>query len=383
MDLKKQALKLHKDNRGKIEVALKVPLESKEDLTLAYTPGVAEPCKEIARDVSKAYEYTNKGNLVAIVTDGSAVLGLGNIGAEGGYPVMEGKAVLFKKFAGIDAFPLCVRTQDVDEIVTIVKNLEPTFGAINMEDIAAPRCFEIEERLIAEMGIPVMHDDQHGTAVVVLAGLINALKVVGKKISDVRIVFNGAGAAGTAVAEILFDYGAGDVIVCDTKGILYPGREGMNEYKEKLAAVTNKTKMRGSLADALRAADVFIGVSGPDVVTAEMVRAMNAEPIIFAMANPVPEIMPVEAKAAGARVVATGRSDFPNQINNVLAYPGIFRAALDLKLPKITQAMKIAAAEAIADLIPASKLNADYIIPDVFNEQVVPAIVKRITALVA
>lgn len=378
MTLKERALKLHAENRGKIEIALKIPLETKEDMTLAYTPGVAEPCLEIAKDAEAVYTYTNKGNLVAVVTDGSAVLGLGNIGAAAGYPVMEGKAALFKRFAGIDAVPICLKTQDVEELVTTIKNLEPTFGGINLEDISAPRCFEVERRLIELMNIPVFHDDQHGTAIVVLAGLINALKVVKKEMKEVRIVLNGAGAAGTAVSSILASYGARDIVVCDSRGILHTDRGDLNEAKADLAARTNPRGVRGTISDALRGADVCIGISGPNTITADMIRAMHAGAIVMAMANPVPEIMPDVAREAGAAVVATGRSDFPNQINNVLAFPGIFRAALDLRIRSITTEMKIAAAEAIASVVSDSERSAEYIIPKSFDDRVVPAIVEQI-----
>lgn len=378
MTLKEKALKLHKDHRGKIEIALKVPLETKEDLTLAYTPGVAEPCLEIEKNPDDVYTYTNKGNLVAVVTDGSAVLGLGNIGAAAGYPVMEGKAALFKRFAGIDAVPICLKTQDVEELVTTIKNLEPNFGGINLEDISAPRCFEVERRLIELMDIPVFHDDQHGTAIVVLAGLINALKVVGKNMGDVRIVLNGAGAAGTAITNLLLAYGAADITVCDSKGIIHAGRPDLNEAKQELAEKTNTAGRQGSIADALRGADICIGISGPGTITEEMVRGMNVGAIVLAMANPVPEIMPDLAKAGGAAVVATGRSDFPNQINNVLAFPGIFRAALDMRLKKITTDIKLAAAQAIAAVVSDAERSADYIIPKPFDDRVVPAVVAGI-----
>lgn len=381
MNLRDKALELHKKFKGKIETKLKVPLETKEDLSLAYTPGVAEPCKEINENPDKVYEYTNKGNLVAVVTDGSAVLGLGNIGGEAGYPVMEGKAALFKKFAAIDAIPICLNTQEPEEIVQIVKALEPTFGGINLEDISAPRCFEIEKRLIDEMNIPVFHDDQHGTAIVVLAGLINALKLVGKNKQDCTVIINGAGAAGVAVTKLLLKWGIGNAIMCDSKGVIHSGRDDLNWIKKDMADITNKHGMQGGLADAMKGSDVFIGVSAPDIVSEQMIQSMNDKPIVFAMANPVPEIMPDKAKAAGAAVVATGRSDFSNQVNNVLAFPGIFRAVLDLRISKITDEMKIASADAIASLIDEDKLNADYVIPGVFDDGVVEAIVTRIKSL--
>ncbi|WP_422447656.1 NAD(P)-dependent malic enzyme [Thermoanaerobacterium sp. DL9XJH110] len=370
MDLKAEALKLHEENGGKIEVMSKVPLKDSRDLSLAYTPGVAEPCREIQKNPELVYKYTCKGRMVAVVTDGSAVLGLGNIGAKAGMPVMEGKALLFKKFGGVDAFPVCLDTQDVDEIVKTVKYISPSFGGINLEDISAPRCIEIERRLKAELDIPVFHDDQHGTAVVVLAGLINALKIVGKDIKDIRVVINGAGAAGVAVAKLLLLAGAGDVVVCDRKGVIYKGREGLDFSKEELAGITNRTGLKGSLGEALKGADVFIGVSAPGVVTKDMVKTMAKDPVIFAMANPVPEIFPDEAKEGGAVVVGTGRSDFPNQINNVLAFPGIFRGALEVRAKDINEEMKLAASHAIASLISQQELSPDRCIPGAFDRRV-------------
>ncbi len=370
MDLKQQALKLHKENRGKIEVESKVSVESAQDLGLVYTPGVAEPCKEIRLHPELAYDYTNKGNTVAIVTDGSAVLGLGNIGPRAGIPVMEGKAVLFKKFAGVDAFPLCLESQDTDTIVETVKQIAPYFGGINLEDIAAPRCFEIEERLKKALDIPAFHDDQHGTAVVVLAGVINALKVVGKRIQDVTVAVSGAGAAGVAVSRLLLNAGVKDIVMCDINGILDKQDEKLDFVRKEMAVVTNKTHKKGTLKDAMAGADIFIGVSAPDIVTEDMVKSMNHDPIVFAMANPVPEILPETALAGGVKVMGTGRSDFPNQINNVLAFPGIFRGALDVRARAINEEMKLAAAYAIADLVPREELNAEYIIPAALDSRV-------------
>lgn len=370
MDVKKDALKLHRDNRGKIEVTSKVQLEDARDLSFAYTPGVAEPCKEISQNPDLAYDYTAKGRLVAVVTDGSAVLGLGNIGPQAAMPVMEGKAVLFKNFAGVDAFPVCLDTQDVEEIVKTIKYLAPTFGGINLEDIAAPRCFEIEDRLKEELDIPVFHDDQHGTAVVVLAAVINALKIVEKDIEDVKVVINGAGAAGVAIVKLLQSAGVTDIVICDSQGIISKDRPNLNASKEALAAITNKENLQGDLAEAMKGRDIFIGVSAPGTVTADMVRTMAKDPIVFALANPIPEIYPEEAKAAGARVIGTGRSDFPNQINNVLAFPGIFRGALETRARDINEEMKLAAAHAIAALISPEKLTPDYCIPGAFDKRV-------------
>ena len=369
--LREEALKMHKDHQGKLAVTSKVPVENAKDLSLAYSPGVAEPCMDIFEDESKVYDYTMKGNLVAVVSNGTAVLGLGNIGPKAAMPVMEGKAVLFKSFANVDAFPICLSTTDTKEIVNTVKLLEPTFGGINLEDIAAPQCFEIEDELRKACDIPVFHDDQHGTAIVTAAGLINALILANKKLEDIRVVVNGAGAAGVAIVKLLLRMGVKDVILCDTKGVIYKGRPfGMNKFKEEMAEVTNKEQKQGLLADALVGADVFVGVSAAGAVTDEMVCAMQRDPIIFAMANPVPEIMPEEAKLAGALVVGTGRSDFPNQVNNVLAFPGIFRGALDVQAREINEEMKIAAVHAIAGLISEEELHADYVIPNPFDQRV-------------
>jgi len=373
------SLRLHRQNQGKLSVISKVPLRNAEDLSLAYSPWVAEPCKEIYENKQSVYDYTIKGNLVAVVSDGTAVLGLGNIGPEAAMPVMEGKALLFKSFAGVDAFPICLGTTDVDKIVETVKLLEPTFGGVNLEDIAAPKCFEIEERLQKECNIPIFHDDQHGTAIVTLAGLINALKVVKKEMTDIRVVANGAGAAGIAIIRLLYKLGVRDIIMCDTKGIIYEGRtEGMNPIKELIAKITNRDKIKGTLVDAMKGADVFVGVSAAGAVTPEMVQSMNRDPIIFAMANPVPEIMPEDAKAAGAAIVGTGRSDFPNQVNNVLAFPGIFRGALDVHATNINEEMKLAAAYAIADLISDDEVNADYVIPKPFDPRVAPHVAAAV-----
>lgn len=373
--LREEALHMHKVHQGKLETVSKVKVENAKDLSLAYSPGVAEPCKEIYDDKSKVYEYTMKGNMVAVVTDGTAVLGLGNIGPEASLPVMEGKAVLFKSFAGVDAFPIALNTNDVDKIVETVKLMEPTFGGVNLEDIAAPNCFIIEERLKKETNIPIFHDDQHGTAIVTVAGLVNALKLVGKKMSDIKVVANGAGAAGIAIIKLLYRYGVRDIIMCDRKGAIYDGRPtGMNPVKDEVAKYTNKNRIEGSLADVVQGADVFIGVSAEGALTEEMVRTMNDNAIIFAMANPVPEIMPELAKAAGAAVVGTGRSDFPNQVNNVLAFPGIFRGALDVHATQINEEMKMAAVQAIAELVAEDELNADYIIPAPFDARVAPQV---------
>ncbi len=379
MDLYKHALKLHKDHTGKITVKSKVPVNNAVDLSLAYSPGVAEPCREIVKDEKNIYKYTSKGNMVAVVSDGSAVLGLGNIGAEASLPVMEGKAVLFKEFADIDAFPICLNTQNIEEIVQTVKLLEPSFGGINLEDIAAPNCFEIEEKLKKDCSIPVFHDDQHGTAVVAAAGLINSLKLVGKKIDKIKVVINGAGAAGTAITKLFLNLGIKNIIVCDIEGIIYKGQEGLNKYRAELAEKTNLEGIKGNLADALKGADVFLGVSAPDIVTEEMVRSMADEAIVFAMANPEPEIKPEKASKAGARVIGTGRSDYPNQVNNVLAFPGIFRGALNIRANEINEEMKIAAAYAIADLIEEEELKDDYVIPNPFD----PRVVKRVARAVS
>ncbi|KKI92905.1 malate dehydrogenase [Bacillus sp. SA1-12] len=377
--LREETIKMHKENQGKLGVHSKVPVRNAKDLSLAYSPGVAEPCLDIHKDESKAYEYTMKGNLVAVVSNGTAVLGLGNIGPKAAMPVMEGKALLFKSFADVDAFPICLNTTDPDKIVEVVKLLEPTFGGVNLEDIAAPQCFDIEERLRKECNIPIFHDDQHGTAIVTAAGLINALKLANKKIDDIRVVVNGAGAAGVAIVKLLLHMGVKDVILCDTKGIIYEGRPvGMNPFKDEMAQITNKRKMQGQLADALAGADVFVGVSVAGAVTKEMIQSMNQNSIIFAMANPVPEIMPEDAKEAGALVIGTGRSDFPNQVNNVLAFPGIFRGALDVQAKEINEEMKLAAVYAIAGLIEEKDLNPDYVIPDPFDNRVAPSVAASV-----
>lgn len=378
MNYFEESLKLHEEKVGKIEVISKVKVNTREDLSLAYTPGVAEPCRKIHEDEENVYKYTSKGNLVAVVTDGTAVLGLGDIGPKAGLPVMEGKAILFKEFADVDAFPICLATKDVDEIVRTVKLIAPGFGGINLEDIGAPRCFEIEERLKKELDIPVFHDDQHGTAIVVLAGLINALKVVGKKIEDIKVVINGAGAAGTAIAKLLLSSGVKNLIACDKVGILYRGNENVDEAKRELAKITNPDNIQGTLAAALVGADVFIGVSAPGVVSQDMVRTMNKDSILFAMANPTPEIMPEEAKAAGARVIGTGRSDFPNQVNNVLAFPGIFRGALDVRAKEINEEMKIAAAYAIASMVKDEDLNENNVIPYALDRTVAANVAEAI-----
>ncbi|OAS82495.1 MULTISPECIES: NAD(P)-dependent malic enzyme [Metabacillus] len=379
--LRYEALKMHKENQGKLGVYSKVPVRDANDLSLAYSPGVAEPCLDIHEDESKVYDYTMKGNLVAVVSNGTAVLGLGNIGPKAAMPVMEGKALLFKSFAGVDAFPICLNTTDSDKIVEVVKLLEPTFGGVNLEDIAAPQCFEIEDRLRKECEIPIFHDDQHGTAIVTAAGLINALKLANKKIEDIRVVANGAGAAGVAIVKLLLRMGVKDVILCDTKGIIYKGRPvGMNKFKEEMANITNNEQKQGTLADALVGADVFVGVSAAGAVNKEMVRSMKQNPIIFAMANPVPEIMPKEAKEAGALVVGTGRSDFPNQVNNVLAFPGIFRGALNVHAKEINEEMKLAAVYAIAGLISTEDLHADYVIPDPFDRRVAAYVASAVAS---
>lgn len=378
MDYAKESLRLHYEWKGKIEVVARAKVDNKDALSLAYTPGVAQPCLEIQKDINKSYELTRRSNLVAVITDGSAVLGLGNIGPEAGMPVMEGKCVLFKEFGGVDAFPLCVRTQDVDEFVNTVALLCGSFGGINLEDIAAPRCFEIERKLKEKADIPIFHDDQHGTAVICSAGIINALKLVGKKIEDCTAVFNGAGAAGVAIAKLFTSMGMGNIIMCDRKGIICDG-DDLKPAKQDIADFTNKNHLRGSLADAMKGADIFIGVSAPGVVTEDMIKSMAKGPIVLAMANPVPEIMPDLAKAAGAAVVGTGRSDFPNQINNVLAFPGIFRGALDVRASDINEEMKIAAAKALASLVSDEELSADYIIPKPFD----PRVGKTVAAAVA
>ena len=377
MDYAKESLRLHGEWKGKSEEVATVPVKTKDDLSLAYTPGVAQPCLEIQKDIEKSYELTRRHNLCAVITDGSAVLGLGDIGPEAGMPVMEGKCVLFKSFGGVDAFPLCVKTKDVDEFVETVYNISGSFGGINLEDIAAPRCFEIERKLKEKCDIPIFHDDQHGTAVITLAGLTNALKVVGKKKEDVKIVTSGAGAAAIAITKLLLSAGFKDITMCDRKGAIYAGRQGLNWIKEEMAQVTNLGRKDGSLADMLVGADVFIGVSAPGTVTTEMVRTMNKDAIIFACANPTPEIFPDDAKAGGARVVSTGRSDYPNQINNVLAFPGIFRGAFDVRASDINEEMKMAAAEALAGLV-GDELSEDYIIPAAFDPRVGPAVAKAV-----
>jgi malate dehydrogenase (oxaloacetate-decarboxylating) len=379
LTLREEALHMHRINKGKLESKSKVAVRNAKDLSLAYSPGVAEPCKDIYEKPETVYDYTMKGNMVAVVTDGTAVLGLGNIGPEAALPVMEGKAVLFKSFAGVDAFPICLNTTDVEKIIETVKLLEPTFGGVNLEDIAAPNCFVIEERLKKEANIPVFHDDQHGTAIVTAAGLVNALKLIDKKITEIKVVANGAGAAGIAIIKLLHSYGVRDIVMCDTKGAIYEGRpQGMNDIKAEVAKFTNRDNLTGSLADVIKGADVFIGVSVEGALTKEMVASMNKDAIIFAMANPNPEIMPQAAKEAGARVVGTGRSDFPNQVNNVLAFPGIFRGALDVRATHINEAMKVAAVEAIASLINESELNEDYVIPAPFDPRVAPAVAAAV-----
>lgn len=378
MTINEKALKLHEEWNGKLEIVAKSPVKSREDLSLAYTPGVAEPCKVIAQDKEAAYKYTMKANTVAVVSDGSAVLGLGNIGPYAAMPVMEGKAVLFKEFGGVNAVPICLDTQDTEEIIKAVTYLAPGFGGINLEDISAPRCFEIEERLKEILDIPVFHDDQHGTAIVVLAGIINALKVVGKKKEDCRIVVNGAGSAGVAITRLLLTYGFPHITMCDKVGIVSKKTEGLNWMQQKMAKLTNLEQQTGTLADAMKGADIFVGVSAPGIVTPEMVASMNRDAILFAMANPVPEIMPDIAKAAGAKVVGTGRSDFPNQVNNVVAFPGIFKGALEGRAPKITEEMKLAAANAIASLVPDEELNEDNIMPEAFNPKVAEVVAEAV-----
>ena len=377
MDYAKESLRLHGEWKGKIEMVTRVPVKTKDDLSLAYTPGVAQPCLEIQKDIDKSYELTRRWNMAAVITDGSAVLGLGDIGPEAGMPVMEGKCVLFKAFGDVDAFPICVKTKDVDEFVETVYNISGSFGGINLEDIAAPRCFEIERKLKEKCDIPIFHDDQHGTAVITLAGLTNALKGVGKKKEDVKVVTSGAGAAAIAITKLLLSAGFRDITMCDRKGAIYQGREGLNWIKTEMAEVTNLSRKAGALADMLVGADVFIGVSAPNTVTTEMVKTMNKDAIIFACANPTPEIFPDAAKAGGARVVSTGRSDYPNQINNVLAFPGIFRGAFDVRASDINEEMKVAAAEALAGLV-GDELSEDYIIPAAFDPRVGPAVAKAV-----
>ena len=379
MDYAKESLRLHGEWKGKIEVVTRVPVENKDDLSLAYTPGVAQPCLEIQKDVNKSYELTRRWNMCLVVTDGSAVLGLGNIGPEAGMPVMEGKCVLFKAFGDVDAFPLCIKSNDVDEIVNTIYMISGSFGGVNLEDISAPRCFEIEKKLKEKCDIPIFHDDQHGTAIITLAGLTNALKVVGKKKEDVHVVMNGAGAAAISIARLLLTAGFQNITLCDRKGAIYEGRpEGMNPVKDEMSKVTNLDKKAGSLADMLVGADVFIGVSAPGAVTTEMVKTMNKDAIVFACANPTPEIVPDDAKAGGAKVVSTGRSDFPNQINNVLAFPGIFRGAFDVRAKEINDEMKLAASEALANLITDEELSPEYIIPKAFDKRVGPAVAKAV-----
>ena len=378
MDYNELSLKMHEENKGKIEVISKVDVKTKDDLSTAYTPGVAEPCRKIRDNKLDVYKYTNKSNLVAVVSDGTAVLGLGDIGPEAAIPVMEGKSILFKTFGNVDAFPICLDTKDVDEIVETVKRIAPVFGGINLEDIAAPRCFEIEKRLKEELDIPVFHDDQHGTAVVVCAGLINALKIVGKKMEDISAVISGAGAAGISICKLLMRFGIGNVVLVNSKGALCPGEPFMNPAQAEMAEITNKNRERGSLADVMKGKDVFIGVSAPGIVTPEMVESMADDAMVFAMANPTPEIMPDEARKGGARIIATGRSDFPNQINNVLVFPGIFRGALDARATDITEDMKVAAAKAIASIVKDDELNEEYIIPDAFNKEVAKAVADAV-----
>ena len=380
MDYNKAALKMHEENKGKIGVVSKVAVKTRDDLSTAYTPGVAEPCRKIRDDKKEVYRYTAKGNLVAVVSDGTAVLGLGDIGPEAAMPVMEGKSILFKEFAGIDAFPICLDTKDTEEIIETVKRIAPVFGGINLEDISAPRCFEIESRLKKELDIPVFHDDQHGTAIVVSAGLLNAVKFVGKKMEDVKIVINGAGSAGISICKLLLEIGVGDVVLVDRQGALAVGEEWMNPAQKEMAEKTNKEQIHGLLSEVMKGKDIFVGVSAPGIVTAEMVSTMADDAIVFAMANPTPEIMPDEAKKGGARVVATGRSDFPNQINNVLVFPGVFRGALDAQATDITEEMKIAAVYAIADIIKEDELNEEYIIPGAFDERVASHVAEAVAA---
>lgn len=378
MDIKQEALKKHYEWQGKLEVASRVSVKKAEDLSLAYTPGVAQPCLEIQKDYYKSFELTRRSNLIAVITDGSAVLGLGNIGPEAGMPVMEGKCVLFKEFAGVDAFPICIRSNDVDEIVDTVYRISGSFGGINLEDIAAPRCFEIERKLKERCDIPVFHDDQHGTAICVAAAVINALKITGKNLKNIKCVINGAGAAGTAIGELLLKLGLNNLIMCDKAGAIFDGMEGLSAAHEELSRKTNPYGEKGSLADVMKNADVFIGVSAPNIVTKEMVASMNKGAAVFAMANPVPEIMPDEAKKGGAVVIGTGRSDFPNQINNVLAFPGIFRGALDVRATDINEEMKMAAVYALAGLVSEEELNDEYILPKAFDKRIAPAVAKAV-----
>ena len=378
MDYAKESLRFHEEWKGKIEVIATVPVNTKEDLSLAYTPGVAQPCLEIQKDINKSYELTRRHNLCAVITDGTAVLGLGDIGPEAGMPVMEGKCVLFKSFGGVDAFPLCVKTKDVDEFVNAVYLMSGSFGGINLEDISAPRCFEIERKLKEKCDIPIFHDDQHGTAIITLAGLTNALKVVGKKKEDVKVVTSGAGAAAISITKLLLSAGFKNIVMTDRKGVIYKGREGLNWIKEEMAEVTNPNNETGLLADAIKGADVFIGVSAPGTLTVDMVKTMNKDAIVFACANPTPEIFPEDAKAGGARVISTGRSDYPNQINNVLAFPGVFRGTFDVRASDINEEMKMAAAQALSSLISDDELSEDYIIPKAFDPRVGPAVAKAV-----
>lgn len=378
MDYNSLSLKMHEEHKGKVEVVSKVAVKNRDDLSTAYTPGVAEPCRKIRDNKADVYKYTCKGNMVAVVSDGTAVLGLGDIGPEAAIPVMEGKSILFKEFGGVDAFPICLDTKDVDEIVETVKRIAPVFGGINLEDISAPRCFEIERRLKEELDIPVFHDDQHGTAIVVSAGLINALKLVGKPFEEANVVINGAGSAGISICKLLLQLGIGNVVLVDRQGALCPGQDWMNPAQAEMAEITNKDRQTGPLADIMKGKDVFVGVSAPNIVTAEMVASMAADPIVFAMANPTPEIMPEEAAKGGVRVMATGRSDYPNQINNVLVFPGIFRGALDAKATGITEEMKMAAAKAIASIVTDDELKEDYIIPGAFDERVAKVVAKAV-----
>lgn len=378
MDYSKAALEQLEAQKGKLEIVSKAKVETREDLSIAYTPGVAEPCRKIRDNRDDVYKYTSKGNLVAVVTDGTAVLGLGDIGPEAGMPVMEGKSILFKRFAGIDAFPICLDTKDTEEIIETVKRIAPTFGGINLEDISAPRCFEIERRLKEELDIPVFHDDQHGTAIVVSAGLLGALRCVGKKIEDVKVVINGAGSAGISICRLLLEIGVGDVVLVDKNGALALGEDWMNEAQAEMAEKTNKEQIHGTLAEVIKGRDVFVGVSAPGVLTAEMVSTMADDAVVFAMANPIPEIMPEEAKKGGARVIATGRSDYPNQINNVLVFPGVFRGALDARATDITEEMKIAAVYALSEIVTDEEINEEYIIPDVFDERVAKTVAEAV-----
>lgn len=378
MDYNSLSLKMHEEHKGKVEVVSKVSVKNRDDLSTAYTPGVAEPCRKIRDNKADVYKYTCKGNMVAVVSDGTAVLGLGDIGPEAAIPVMEGKSILFKEFGGVDAFPICLDTKDVDEIIETVKRIAPVFGGINLEDISAPRCFEIEKRLKEELDIPVFHDDQHGTAIVVSAGLINALKLVGKPFDEANVVINGAGSAGISICKLLLQLGIGNVVLVDKQGALCPGQDWMNPAQAEMAEITNKDRQTGSLAEIMKGKDVFVGVSAPNIVTAEMIASMAADPIVFAMANPTPEIMPEEAAKGGVRVMATGRSDYPNQINNVLVFPGIFRGALDAKATGITEEMKMAAAKAIASIVTDEELKEDYIIPGAFDDRVAKVVAKAV-----